>query len=339
MFPAQIPVLDSDDFSRCNERMHKSNHAMIPSPNQKTDVSLKGSIDRAIWKDEVLRAIEYTEIDVYVNNGIIYLSGHITNTASQKRIENAIRSVSGILGIRNRLIMDDKLILEVAASLATLEQIYSCKFFTGASHGVISLGGIVGDENVKLIAEKRAASNPNVRAVINHVRVAGSRPELPDQPFLQPTIGELIYFLDGVSGVVKQVIINPNNRRVIAMTLWGQFVDQRRVLKSSNHGGTQPAERLVVIPMDVIRYLTRESGFLQINGHERERYMDFDPAFFLTPTTDWTPPYPYCRDDVLFQPQHQLEENQTSQDLPQIVVGPKDELLWEQLLADENLGG
>jgi uncharacterized protein YkvS len=322
--------------------MPKTHHGMIPSPIQKTDVSLKGIIERAIWNDQVLRAMEYSEIDVYVNNGIIYLNGHITNTASQKRIENVIRSVPGILGTRNRLILDDKLILEVAASLGTLEHIYGCKFFTGGSHGVISLGGIVSDKNVKLLAEKRAASHPNVRAVINRIRVAGSVSELPDPPFLQPTIGELIYFLDGVSGVVKQVIINPNNRRVIAMTIWGRFEDQRRQeLKSSNHGGTRSSERLVVIPMDVIRYLTKDSGFLHIKIDEREHYMDFDPASYFTPTVDWTPPYPYCPDDVLFRLQHEPEENQTSQHLPRdpFMVAPEEELLWVQLLANESLGG
>jgi osmotically-inducible protein OsmY len=342
MFPAQIPVIMPDDFSRCEEQMQKTDHGMIPRSIQKTDVSLKGIVERAIRDDRVLRAIEYSEIDVFVNNGIIYLNGHITNTASQKRIENVIRSIPSILGLRNRLILDDKLILEVAASLGTLEHIYGCKFFTGGSHGVISLGGIVSDENVKLLAEKRAASHPNVRGVINHISVAGVESESPDQPFLQPTIGELIYFLDGVSGVVKQVIINPNNRRVTGMIVWGRFADQRsQELKSSNLGGTRSSERLVVLPMDVIRYLTKDSGFLHIKGSERERYMDFDPASYFPPTVDWTPPYPYCPQDVLFRPQSKPEENQTSQHLPRVpfMAAPQEELLWEQLLANESLGG
>ncbi|MGZ9226101.1 MAG: hypothetical protein ACXW4M_11160, partial [Anaerolineales bacterium] len=112
------------------------------------------------------------------------------------------------------------------------------------------MNGIVGDENVKMLAEKCAASHPSVRAVLNNVRVSGTESELHDQPFLQPTIGEIIYFLDGISGVVKQVIINPNNRRVVAMTLWGQFADRRQDLKSSNNGQAWSQESLVVLPMD-----------------------------------------------------------------------------------------
>jgi hypothetical protein len=137
---------------------------------------------------------------------------------------------------------------------------------------------------------------------------------LPDQPFLQPAIGELIYFLDGVSGVVKQVIMNPNNRRVIAMTAWGQFVDQRHELQSSHQGETRSPERLVVISMDAVRYLTRDSGFLHIKSDETQRYEEFDPASFFTPIAAWTPPYPYCSSDVLFPVEYQIEEIQlTSQ--------------------------
>ena len=101
-----------------------------------------------------------------------------------------------------------------------------------------------------------------------------------DQPFLQPIIGEIIYFLDGISGVVKQVIINPNNRRVVAMTVRGQFADQRQDLKSLNSGEARSPERLVVLSMDVVRYMTKVSGFLHINSNERKRYMDFDPTLF-----------------------------------------------------------
>ena len=84
----------------------------------------------------------------------------------------------------------------------------------------------------------------------------------PEQPFLQPTIGETIYFLDGISGVVNQVIINPNNRRVVAMTVRAQFANQRQELKSLNNGKALSPERLVVLPMDVVRYMTKVSGFL-----------------------------------------------------------------------------
>ena len=341
MLATQMPRINPVEFSRCEEGTELVDHGKTLSPIQKMDVAMKRSIDHAIWNDNVLRAIEYHEIDVHVKNGIVYLNGHIVGASSKGRIENAMRSIPGILGIQNHLVLDDKLTLDVAGSLGALEHIYDCKFFTGASHGAISLNGNVKDEHVKLLAERRAASHPNVRGVINNVRVAGAEQDLPAQPFLQPTIGEIIYFLDGVSGVVQQVIINPNNRRVIAMTVWGQFADERQDIKSLNNGESQTPERLVVVPMTEVRHLTTVSGFLSIRSTERNQYMDFDPTRFFMPKDGWRAPHPYCPDDVLFPIEQREVEDQILEQLPDLplVVASQEQALWEQLLADENLGG
>ena len=343
MSPAQIPEKTSSDFSRCEERGHLIDHGKNLTPGQKTDGAIKATIDRALWNDDVLRAIEASEIEVHVKDRVVHLNGHIASTTSQRRIQNAIGAIPGLLGIQNNLIMDDKLTLEVAGSLGTLEHTYGCKFFTGASHGVISLNGSVSEEKVKLLAEKRVSAHPNVRAVINNVRVSGSEaePALQAQPFLQPIIGEIIYFLDGVSGVVRHVIINPNNRRVVAMVLRGQFADPERQLKSTNGAQASSLEHLIVVPMDLIRYLTRVSGFLYSNSQERNRYMDFDPAHYSPPKAGWKAPYPYCPDDVLFPVEKQEVEYQTLEQLPRFpfIVRWEEQPLREGLLANNNLGG
>jgi uncharacterized protein YkvS len=232
---------------------------------------------------------------------VVYLSGHIENTASRNRIQNAILAIHGILGINNNLVLDDQLTLEIAVSLGKLENIYDCKFFTGVSHGVVSLNGEVSNEKMRLLAEQIAASNPSVRGVINNVRISsGARMRSQSQPFLQPAIGEIIYFLDGISGVVKQVIINPNNRLVIAMIIQGQFADQQYGVNSVTLGKARLPEQLVFVPMKAVRYLTKVSGFLNIKSSERDLYLDFDPGHFFVPSKDWVPPYPYCSDNVLF---------------------------------------
>jgi osmotically-inducible protein OsmY len=339
MLATQIPRIN-DEFSRCEENSEITDHGKGRSPSQNRDAAIKASTEHAIWNDDVLRAIEYYEIDVQVKNGIVYLYGHIAGPSSKSRMENAFRSIPGILGFQNHLVLDDKLTLEVAGSLGDLEHRYDCKFFTGASHGVISLNGNVSDENVKLLAEQRAASHPNVRGVMNNIRVSGAEKELLDKPFLQPTIGENIYFLDGVAGVVKQVIINPNNRRVIAMTVLGQFSDEQKT-KSLNSREGQSPEQLIVLSVDLVRYLTKVSGFLSINSTERTRVMTFDSASFRAPAVDWRPPHPYCPEDVLFPVERREAEYQILEQLPRppLVVALQEQVLWEQLLADDNLGG
>jgi|RhiMetdeSRZDD1v2_1073273.scaffolds.fasta_scaffold00808_8 osmotically-inducible protein OsmY len=341
MLATEIPRTTPDTFSRCEERGHLIDHGKSLSPGQKTDAAMKASIDRALGSDDLLRAIESYGIVVHVRNGVVYLSGHIVNVASQSRIQNAMGAISGILAVQNNLVLDDRLTLEVAGSLGELEHTYNCKFFTGASHGVVSLNGIVSDENVKSLAEKRVARNPNVRGVINNIHVSGSELEAPEQPFLQPTIGANIYFLDGISGVVNQVIINPNNRRVVAMIVRAQFANQRQKLNSLNNGKAHSPERLVVLPMDVVRYMTNISGFLHINSGESNRYMDFDSAHFSAPKNGWKAPYPYCPDDVLFPMEKLKLEYQVLEQLPRVpfVVRWEEQPLDAELLDNDSLGG
>jgi osmotically-inducible protein OsmY len=340
MLTTELPSINPDTFSRCEKNTQMADHGKTLSRTQNGDAAIKASIEHATWNDEVLRAIEYHEIDVQVKNGIVYLYGHIAGMSSRSRIENAIRSIPGILGFQNHLVLDDKLTLDVAGSLGDLEHRYNCKFFTGASHGVISLNGSVSDENVKLLAEQRAASHPNVRGVMNNIRVSGTEKQLQNQPFLQPTIGERIYFLDGVSGVVKQVIINPNNRRVIAMTVQGQFVDEQDI-KPSKSVNERSTERVVILPIVLVRYLTQVSGFLNINSTERTQYKTFNSVSFRAPGADWTPPHPYCLDEVLFPVEQREVEYQVLEQLPRppLVVALPQQALWEQLLADPGLGG
>ncbi|MBI5353838.1 MAG: BON domain-containing protein [Chloroflexi bacterium] len=340
MLPVQTSTIDTHEISRCEEQPQVKDHGRKLNPIQKTDLTIKESIYHAFWKDDVLRAVEYDQIDVDVKNGIAYLNGHIVSTSSQARIENALRVVPDILGIRNNLVLDDKLIMEVASSLGRLEHTYKCKFFTGASHGVVSLNGVVGNEKIKLLVEKVVANNSKVRGVINNVRDSTSKLELKDQTFLQPVIGEVIYFHDGISGVVKQVIINPNNRLVIAMILQGNFTDARFESNSSTYGKLQIPEQLVIVPMDAVRYLTKVSGFLFIHSNERTRYLDFDPDIYIAPDHAWTPPYPYCPKDVLFPAEYQNAHIQIADEPEEFPFGAivEDASIREQFFATDSMG-
>ncbi len=300
MLPEQPPKLNLEKFSRCKDQAEITDLEKVPSPISKADAAIKENIYHAFWKDDVLRALEYDEINVHVKNAAVYLYGHIVSVTSQSRVMSALRTIPGILRIENNLVLDDKLTLEVATSLGELEHTYACKFFTGASHGVISLNGIVSDENVKLLAEKCAASHLQVRGVINNVQVSGSVLASQGVPFLQPRIAETIYFLDGVSGVVKQVVIDPNHRRVIQIVVQGSLSSQEQNSTAQKNNQSQIAERTVLIPVHLIRYLTVSSGFLTIKSTELTEYQDFNPLYFTAPSVDWTLPYPYCPGDVIF---------------------------------------
>jgi osmotically-inducible protein OsmY len=342
MFPLQLPALVEAEVSRCEDQGEMSEAGNAPGPTRKADARIKDSIYKALWKDDILRAVEQDQLDVHVKEGAVYLSGHIVNMTSRNRIEAALRNIPGIVGVQNKLVLDDRLTHEVAASLGALEHTYDCKFFTGVSHGLVSLNGVVRNQDVKLLAEKRAANHPNVRGVINHVQVSGVARGAPNRPFLQPTIGETLYFLDGISGVVKQVIIDPNNRRVVAMTVLGQFPDRAQKRKSLDGEGARSPDRLIIVPMEVVRHLTRASGFLTIRGDESKRYVEFNSMFFDLPAWDWVPPYPYCPNHVLFPADQQPMEKEASQQVsyaPAATAAQAEQLIWNQLLDNDSPGG
>jgi len=341
MFPKDLPGINAHDFSRCEHRKQTMDYGKKLDSAQKLDAVTRKQVYNALWNDDVLRALEYYEVDVHVKNGTLYLYGHIVSSTSLIRIKNAVRKIPGIHEIIDKLVLDDRLTLEVATSLRQLEHTYACKFFTGASHGVVSLNGTVSDQNIKSLAEKCVTSNSNVRGVINNVRILGIKSEVHEQPFLQPATGEIIFFSDGISGVVKQVVIDPNNRRVIAMIIQGNFSEPRNILYPLSDEKKIHPEQLVVVPMKTVRYLTKASGFLYIKSNEKDQYQDFDPVSFYTPNWDWTPPFPYCPDDVLFPAEYQATDIQPAHNHLHMGIATelKDAKLREQLLANDSLGG
>ena len=91
MLPAQMPRINPDGVSRCEERRPMTDHERILSPIDKVDAAMEESIYHALWKDVVLRAIEYEEFDVHVKNGVVYLYGHVVSTTA-----GALAAVFGV---------------------------------------------------------------------------------------------------------------------------------------------------------------------------------------------------------------------------------------------------
>ncbi len=269
-------------------------------PEYKTDATIANEIDSALWNDEVLRFTDYHEVDVQVKNGVVVLSGHITGVMNRQRIENAVGSVTGILAVRVHLVADDALLLKVAEALVQIELVEGNQVFANVQNGLVVLNGHVISAKDRSSAEQCAANIPSVRGVINRLAAPGIDLDAEDQRFLQPTIGEEIYFRDGPHGTVNQVIINRNNRRVVAMILQGQFSDPQQKSASMTSNETPPPDQLAVVRVSVIQYLTSASGFLTIDSTEKTKYQDYDPANFIAPEAGWLPPYPYCTDNVRF---------------------------------------
>ncbi len=341
MYKEQALQSNISEFSRCEDQMRMTGHRKSPGSIQQTDVAICKIIDNALWKDNVLRALDYYHIDVHVINRVVYLNGHIVSTASLRRVKNAVQAIPGILKIQNNLVLDDQLTREVAGSLGRLEHTNHCKFFTGVSHGVVLLNGQVDTTELRLSAEKCVANHPKVRGVINNIRVPGVDLGNQDHRFLQPPIGKNIYFLDGISGIVRKVVINPDNRRVTAMIIQGHFYDLQVNPISLYISGGQSIEQLRVIPVSAVKHMTKNSGFLAIHSSDFTKVQEFDQSLFTTPDKDWVPPYPYCPNDILFPTGYQRLDKITEDVPTQSSFSLKTEEQKEiaELLYNDSLGG
>jgi osmotically-inducible protein OsmY len=336
-----LPII-FDEIYRCGKTSRaQAGNEKSNDPANEIDTALKEKINSALWQDDVLRVTDYNEIDIYVKNRIVYLSGHMISATNEQRVKKVLQTIGGIYGFINNLVMDDELMYEVATSLGQLEKIHHCKFFTGVSNGFVTLNGEVSNTKVRLLAEQCAASHANVRGVINYIRIPGIDLGIQDQRLLQPPIGKEIYFRDGLSGIVQQVVINPDNRRVIAMAIQGNIYDSRQNPTLSNNSFAQPAKQLLFIPLDVVEYLTKDSGFLTIKSTDFTRYQKFDATLFAAPDKDWRPPYPYCPEDVLFPIHTQLEDSKTG-NIPNpasALLETEEQIHSGDLLANDSLGG
>ena len=268
-------------------------------PDYQTDASIKNKLETALWNDRLLRIVDYPEIDIRVEDGIVTFSGHISGRGNEKRIESIAESIQGVLGVTNYLVKDDDLLLEVVKALIQIERVEGNHVFAKVENGVVGLSGKVVSVTDRNLAEQYTANVPSIRGVINLIKAPGIDPDPKEQLFLQPTIGEKIFFSDGLFGFVRQVIIDRNNRCVTGMIIQGRFPNTLVKSGFTTSEERRTSDRLAVIPVNVMRYLTSISGFLHISSSETSRYENFDPANFVAPASGWLPPSPYGNEDIM----------------------------------------
>lgn len=156
----QVSTTGSQELSRCRERKGVSALDGAPSPSEKMDEKIQQSINEAFRKDGVIRSTEYPDFDAEVEDGTVYLNGHITDEGGQSRILKVVDAAPGAQKVENNLVLDDVLPRQISAMLAELPQKYDCVFKTDATHGVVVLSRQVPSSDLWKAAERTAASHP-----------------------------------------------------------------------------------------------------------------------------------------------------------------------------------
>ncbi len=259
-------------------------------PDSALHVVVIYALDHADWQGE----LDYRSIDVAVHEGVVYLSGYVTEPEQRQHIEQVVRSVQGLSGVVNDLIVDGEVVHAVARSLAAHAWIAAECISVYAHQGVVYLDGCVADMAIRAAAEQCAAQVAQVRGVINHIRVPDS--ELTwheDERVLQPQIGQEVFATDRLVGHVERVIINRHNRRVTACVVY-----ECHGLAAAN------TPRQIVVPISAIHDVTPAGVLLHVDSQVVQDLPRFEKADYMLPPTDWQPPYPYQPAAVLCEYMH-----------------------------------
>ena len=136
-----VPIVFVSEVIPLRVQLSITREQFMELPEFQSDSLIAEEVDRALWKDVVLRSTDYYGIDVQVQDSVVLLHGYVMTSMNQWRAETAVKNTPGILGFRSYLIPDDKLTLEVAGALGQMEQDTGSKFFTKVENGVAVLAG------------------------------------------------------------------------------------------------------------------------------------------------------------------------------------------------------
>ena len=250
-------------------------------PSQRADADILENIWNAFQKEDVVRFLDIQDVSMAVEEGQVFLSGHVARSLNQQRMEDMARSVPGVAAVHNHLVSDQDLTVQVARALGKNELVRSFVIPVYCFHGWISLGGAVPSRELQRAAEIAAAQIPTVRGVISGPRVMGEGEDAP-RLALQPRIGARMYGGNETEGTISQAIIRPENRLVSHAVVR---------MKLGKEGCGAAGDYLV--PVEAMDLVNEEEVFLFLDAPAINTFPLFLARDYPIAPLTWQPPYPY----------------------------------------------
>lgn len=255
------------------------------NPHDRTDDEVHEEIRNAICRRSQIRSLDVSSFSVLVKDGTVTLVGHLSMDDNLQLIERLCWSVSGVIAVKNRLVLDGDLQLQVAQALAKDERTRPFVFPVGSSHGWVSIAGQVPNREFQLVAEEVAGAVPSVRGVIALPTIGGQPPPAQVQP-VQPQIAAQVYDRNGEVGevgLVTEIVIQPRNRLVTHVVVLGKEKLAARTQRGTEH----------LVPVEAMEWVSHTSIFLRRNGPLLSSFPTFHTAEYPVAPCTWQPPYPY----------------------------------------------
>lgn len=111
------------------------------------------------------------QVQARVDQGVVTLTGKVPDTATQRRVEQSVRKLEGVVDLESSLSQDSAVANAVTQALAADHRTKAVQIDVSVEHGVASLTGTVVSEEEKTSAEDVARQVVGVDLVINELLV------------------------------------------------------------------------------------------------------------------------------------------------------------------------
>ena len=250
--------------------------------------------DRRFWDTNA------GNITVAGRDGGVMLSGHVMSSTGKLHAEQITNKAGVSRTTRNDLVVDNDLMYQVSRALTDDEHTHQEHILVSVRQGVVTLSGRASSASARQAVEECAAQVPMVRGISNLVGAQGIIVDEREQRVMQPHMGQEVFASDISLGHVKRLIIDPGNRRVVAIVVLGRFPVRKHTRLRTYPWDIQTQERSVVIPVSTIDSITAGMVQLNVTGVDAAQYVDFQENDYRIPDSSWRPPYPYAISDCIW---------------------------------------
>jgi osmotically-inducible protein OsmY len=295
-----VPIEWVSEFHTDHLKVAVDRVALDPLPEYLPDKEIENRIAQALWKDDLIRrgVLAYTPIEIVVQDGLAILRGHVNTSGERQRVEDIVQKMRGVQGLENRLVIDYEVEVAVAQALGRDPRTRNYIVKVSSRFGRVFLQGRVPTPEIQTAAEEVAATVPQVRSVINRLRMSRRPAAKTALQIVEPRIGQEVYAVNDSIGKIYQVVISPRSRRVSAVIVRGKLPDPQQAKPRQLADMWPQQERTVVIPAESVDFVTT-AVFLTLTALECAQLPDFNPTDFATPDAAWEPPFPYHREELL----------------------------------------
>lgn len=136
-------------------------------PRYRPDSEVAADVRQALYDYDPIGALDFSTIRVEVVDGVVTLSGNVSHMTNRHMAEDLAGKVEGVKEVRNQLVSDDALSIQVAAAIGKDERCANTFPRVYAHGGVVTLSGTMPSLEAKMAAAEIAQRVPGVRAVRN----------------------------------------------------------------------------------------------------------------------------------------------------------------------------